>query len=86
MQSCDILQMQMLLHLHQLMGLEPKLNSILVLQLRRHPKDIVGIISFPYPCNAPFMVWSSIVNIIVSELICKITAPLLAFGNNKLNI
>ena len=32
------------------------------------------------------MVWSNIVNIIVKELICKIVAPALAFGNNKFKI
>lgn len=53
------------------------------MQVLRHPKATVGIISFPYPCNAPFIVWSNIVNKIVNELICKITAPLLAFGYNK---
>ena len=38
----------------------------------------MGIINFPYPCKAPFIVWSKIVNIIVNALI--------AFGNNKLRI
>ena len=32
------------------------------------------------------MVWSNIVKIIVSELICRITSPKLAFGNNRLKI
>lgn len=32
------------------------------------------------------MVWSNIVKIIVSELICRITSPELAFGNNRLKI
>ena len=46
----------------------------------------MGIINFPYPCKAPFIVWSKIVNIIVNALICKTTSPELAFGNNKLRI
>lgn len=32
------------------------------------------------------MVWSNIVKIIVSELICNINSPELAFGNNKFKI
>ena len=56
------------------------------MQVLRHPNAIVGIINFPYPCNAPFIVWSNIVNIIVSALICNIASPALAFGNSKLNI
>ena len=48
--------------------------------------DIVGIISFPYPCNIPFIVWSNIVNIIAIALICNIKAPSFAFGNNKFSI
>lgn len=63
-----------------------KLNLKLILQILRQPKAIVGIISFPYPCKAPFMVWSNIVKIIVSELICNINSPELAFGNNKFKI
>lgn len=47
---------------------------------------MAGTISFPYPCRAPFIVWSNIVKIIVKELICKITSPALALGNNKFKI
>lgn len=47
---------------------------------------MVGIINLPYPWSAPFIVWSNIVKIIVNELICKTTAPELAFGNNKFSI
>ncbi len=32
------------------------------------------------------MVWSNMVKIIVNELICKITSPALALGNNKFKI
>ena len=56
------------------------------MQVLRHPNATVGTINFPYPCNAPFIVWSNIVNIIVKELICNIASPALAFGNNKLKI
>lgn len=66
--------------------MELKLNLKSVLLQLRHPNAIAGTASFPYPCNAPFIVWSSIVNIIVNELICNITSPALAFGNNKLSI
>ena len=62
------------------------LNLKWVLRLLRHPSDIAGIINLPYPCNAPFIVWSKIVNIIVNELICNINSPELAFGNSKFNI
>ena len=82
----DMQQMPMLHHLHQILDLALILNSKLVLQSHRHPRDTAGIINFPYPCNAPFIVWSNIVNIIVNELICKINSPLLAFGNNKFKI
>ena len=47
---------------------------------------MAGIFSFPYPCRAPFIVWSNIVNKIVNALICKITAPSLAFGNSNFKI
>ena len=47
---------------------------------------MVGIISFPYPCKAPFIVWSNIVKIIVNELICNTTSPELALVNNKFKI
>lgn len=47
---------------------------------------MAGIFSLPYPCSAPFIVWSNIVKIIVRELICKIVSPALAFGNNKFKI
>ena len=76
------MQLLLLLFLEQ----EPILNLILVLQLLRAPSDIVGIINFPYPCKAPFIVWSKIVNNIVIELICNIIAPSLALGNNKFKI
>ena len=81
-----MLQTPMLLHLLLFEELVLKLNSRLTLQLLRHPNEIAGILSFPYPCSAPFIVWSSIVNIIVKELICNINAPSLAFGNNKFNM
>ena len=51
-----------------------------------HPNANAGTITLPKPCNAPFMVWSNIVNIIVNALICNITAPAFAFGNSKFNI
>lgn len=78
--------MQLQLHLPQFVEQELILNLKLTLQKLRHPKEIVGIINFPYPCRAPFIVWSKIVNIIVNALICKTTSPELAFGNNKLRI
>ena len=81
-----MLQMPKLLHLLQMLGLVLKRGLISVLPVPRHPKEIAGIISFPYPCSAPFMVWSSIVKMIVNELICKIVAPALAFGNSKFKI
>ena len=62
------------------------LSLKLILLKHRHPSEIVGIINFPYPCSAPFIVWSKIVNIIVNALICNTTSPELAFGNNKFNI
>lgn len=40
----------------------------------------------PYPCKVPLIVWSNIVNKIVSELICNTTSPALAFGNKSPNI
>lgn len=54
--------------------------------LLRHPRDSAGIPNLPYPCNAPFIVWSNIVNIIVNELICNISSPELAFGYNRFKI
>lgn len=68
------------------------MESVLILNLKlillepRIPNEIAGIINLPYPCNAPFIVWSSIVKIIVSELICKTVSPKLALGNNRFNI
>ena len=50
------------------------------------PREIVGIRKRPYPCKAPFIVWSNIVNKIVRALICKITVPSLALGYSKLSI
>ena len=78
--------MLLLLHLLLFLVLVLKLGLISALRLLRHPSDTAGIINFPYPCSIPFIVWSSIVNIIVNELICNTTAPELAFGNNKSNI
>ena len=74
------------LHLLLFLVLVLILNLVLISLLHRHPNDIAGIASFPYPWSAPFIVWSKIVNIIVSELICSITSPELAFGNSKFNI
>lgn len=56
------------------------------MQLLRQPKAIAGTLNFPYPCSIAFIVWSNTVNIIVNALICNITVPLLAFGNNNLSI
>ena len=78
--------MPMLPHKLQKLGLELISNLKPILQVLRHPNATVGTINFPYPCRAPFIVWSKIVNIIVNALICKTTSPELAFGNNKLRI
>ena len=86
MQHNGTQQMPTLLLVPPLLVLEPKLNLIPISQLLRTPRDIAGIISLPYPCNAPFIVWSNIVNNIVNELICRIAAPELAFGNNRFSI
>ena len=51
-----------------------------------HPNPIIGTISFPIPCKAPFKVCSSIVNKIVNELICSTVTPDAAFGNSSFNI
>ena len=74
------------LHLLLFLELELILGLVLILPALRHPNETVGIINFPYPCRAPFIVWSNIVNNIVNELISNITAPAFAFGNNKFSI
>lgn len=86
MQLNDKQQMQLLRHLLLSLELVLILSLKLILLKLRNAREIAGIISFPYPCSAPFIVWSNIVKIIVNELICKITSPALAFGNNKLSI
>ena len=68
------------------MELELILNLKSVLQLLRQANAVAGTITLPNPCNAPFIVWSNIVNIIVNELICNIILPAVAFGKSKLSI
>ena len=69
-----------------ILGIGTKIKFKINFIITPHPSAIAGIANLPYPCSAPFIVWSSIVNIIVSELICNITEPALAFGNSKFNI
>ena len=76
----------LLRHLFLLLELELISNLKINFAITPQPNDITGIFNFPYPCNAPFIVWSKIVKIIVHELICKIVVPLLALGNNNCNI
>ena len=63
-------------------------NTIFNTNLTKHPipNAVAGTITFPNPCNAPFIVWSNIENITDTDISCNNSAPSFAFGYNKFNI
>ena len=63
-------------------------NTIFNTNLTKHPipNAVAGIITFPNPCNAPFIVWSNIENITDTDISWSNSAPSFAFGYNKFNI
>ena len=64
------------------------INNILKISFIMAPNAnaITGILTFPNPCNAPFIVWVSTTNITVKDAYLSISAPDDAFGNKRLNI